>query len=120
MSRGGASAEDDAGWDAIGEKDGAIGYEAVLTDQRRQRRRIEHGAVEGRNGCVRRGMVGILDISPIVAHLHVHGTTPFIVAEQPFVSRAGSAGLLLPSASALHYRVSYYANLSHSPQNCTI
>ena len=58
MSRGGASAEDDAGWDAIGEKDGAIGYEAVLTDQRRQRRRIEHGTDEGQKG-VRRGMVGL-------------------------------------------------------------
>ena len=56
MSRSGASAEDDAGWDAIGEKDGVIGYEAVLTDQRRQRRRIEHGTDEGQKG-VRRGMV---------------------------------------------------------------
>lgn len=76
MSRGGASAEDDAGWDAIGEKDGAIGYEAVLTDQRRQRRRIEHGAVEGRNGCVRRGMVGILDISPILLHTYMYMAPP--------------------------------------------
>ena len=73
MSRGGASAEDDAGWDAIGEKDGAIGYEAVLTDQRRQRRRIEHGTDEGQKG-VRRGMVGLTLSSslPLVHTLHTY------------------------------------------------
>lgn len=70
MSRSGASAEDDAGWDAIGEKDGVIGYEAVLTDQRRQRRRIEHGTDEGQKG-VRRGMhrqlMLVIDMSKAMA-----------------------------------------------------